>query len=311
MMSDMDKASKICYGTLSLSPLQCSYTLREKTSLLMYAFQKGINFFDTAELYDNNDILRELIENINRKDIYISTKSYAYSKETLDRSVDKALTELNTDYLDVFMIHEQESIHTFMGHYAAIERLQELKALGVVKNIGISTHFHEAVRDVGIQKEVDIIHLIYNEKGIGIVDGNIGQMKDSLKLVKSKGKKVLGMKPLGGGHLTDDPVRSLRFSFESPLIDWTAVGMRYKEEIDFNLSVLNNDAEHQLLLDSINRKPRRLNIAEWCTGCGACLSKCQQGALQLIDGKSVVDPDKCVLCSYCATVCRDFCIKII
>ncbi|MDP3386401.1 MAG: aldo/keto reductase [Eubacteriales bacterium] len=307
----MNKASKICYGTLSLSPLQCSYSLQEKTSLLLYAFQKGINFFDTAELYGNYDILRELIKNINRKDIYISTKSYAYSRDTLDESILKALTEMGTDYLDVFMIHEQESIHTFRGHYTAIERLQELKALGVVKNIGISTHFHEAVRDVGTQKEVDIIHPIFNEKGIGIVDGNISQMKDSLKLVKSFGKKVLGMKPLGGGHLTDDPIRSLRFSFESPLIDWTAVGMRYREEIDFNLSVLNNDSGHELLLDSINRKPRRLDIAEWCSGCGACLSKCQHGALQLIDGKCLVDPDKCVLCSYCATACRDFCIKII
>ena len=310
-MSDMDKASKICYGTLALSPLQCSYSLQEKTSLLLYAFQKGINFFDTAELYDNYDILRELIQNINRKDIYISTKSYAYSKETLDRSFNKALTELNTDYIDIFMIHEQESIHTFRGHYAAIERLQELKALGVVKNIGISTHYFEAVRDVGIQKEVDIIHPIYNEKGIGIVDGDIDQMTEAMKKVKSLGKKILGMKALGGGHLTDDPVRALRFSFESPLVDWTAVGMRYREEIDFNLSVLNKDGGHQQLLDTISRKPRRLNIAEWCTGCGACLSKCQQGALQLTDGKSVVDPDKCVLCSYCATACRDFCIKII
>lgn len=310
-MSDMDKASKICYGTLALSPLQCNYKLQEKTSLLLYAFQNGINFFDTAELYDNYDILRGLIKNINRKDIYISTKSYAYSKETLDKSVDKALAELNTDYLDIFMIHEQESIHTFRGHYAAIERLQELKALGVVKNIGISTHFYEAVRDVGIQKEVDIIHPIYNEKGIGIVDGDIDQMTEAMKKVKSLGKKILGMKALGGGHLTDDPVRALRFSFESPLVDWTAVGMRYREEIDFNLSVLNKDGGHQQLLDTISRKPRRLNIAEWCTGCGACLSKCQQGALQLTDGKSVVDPDKCVLCSYCATACRDFCIKII
>ena len=310
-MSDMDKASKICYGTLSLSPLQCSYSLQEKTSLLLYAFQKGINFFDTAELYDNYDILRELIRNINRKDIYISTKSYAYSKETLDRSIDKALTELNTDYIDIFMIHEQESIHTFRGHYAAIERLQELKALGVVRNIGISTHFFQAVWDVGTQKEVDIIHPIYNEKGIGIVDGSIEQMIEAINKTKSMGKKILGMKPLGGGHLTEDPVRSLRFSFESPLIDWTAVGMRYREEIDFNLSVLNKSNEHELLKDTLIRKPRRLNIAEWCTGCGACVERCQQGALQLDDGKCVVDSDKCVLCSYCATACRDFCIKII
>ena len=45
-------------------------------------------------------------------------------------SLDKALMELNTDYIDIFMLHEQESIYTLKGHKEAIEYFLEAKQRG-------------------------------------------------------------------------------------------------------------------------------------------------------------------------------------
>ncbi|HCX63067.1 MAG TPA: hypothetical protein DHU59_11615, partial [Clostridiales bacterium] len=98
------RVSKLCYGTLSLSGLQNSDSLDNKVRLLNYAYEKGINFFDTAELYDNYNILKEFIKDKDRETLTIATKSYAYDKDTAEYSVNKALKELNTDYLDVFML---------------------------------------------------------------------------------------------------------------------------------------------------------------------------------------------------------------
>lgn len=308
---DLKDASKICYGTLALSPLQCNYSLERKVELLLYGYKKGINFFDTAELYDNYDIFKEFLTLVNRKNIIISTKSYAWSVETAEKSIEKALQEMNTNYIDVFMLHEQESIHTFRGHYDAVKRLLKYKEDGVIKQFGISSHYHKAVRDLSDKDEIDIIHPIFNKKGLGIVDGTIDDMIDSIRLAKERGKAILSMKPLGGGHLTDNPSDALRFSFGSSLVDWTAVGMRYEEEIDFNISVLKNEEPKLSLEKSINSKKRKLKIAYWCTGCGSCVDRCQQDALSIVDGKCIVDMEKCVLCSYCASVCKDFCIKII
>jgi aryl-alcohol dehydrogenase-like predicted oxidoreductase len=310
-MLSLSNASKICYGTLSLSPLQCSYSLKEKLELMLYAYQKNINFYDTAELYDNYDIFRQFFPIVGRQNIILSTKSYAYSKETAEKSINKALKETKTEYIDLFMLHEQESIHTFRGHYQAIERLLKYKEEGIIGAIGISTHYIKALRDLYMMDEIDVIHPIFNYKGIGIVDGTIEEMSIYIKKAKESNKKILAMKPFAGGHLTIDPVKSLKFSFSSDLVDWTAVGMRYKEEIDFNLSILNKKAPEEELLYKISKKPRKLSIADWCTGCGACTARCQQGALKIENGKCKVDQDKCVLCSYCASVCMDFCIKII
>ncbi|SHI68686.1 Predicted oxidoreductase [Dethiosulfatibacter aminovorans DSM 17477] len=308
---DLKEASKICYGTLALSPLQCEYSLERKAELLLYGYERGMNFFDTAELYDNYDIFSELLKKVDREDIIISTKSYAWSEETAEKSIEKALKEMDTAYIDIFMLHEQESIHTFRGHYDAVKRLLKYKEDGIIRHFGISTHFHSAVRDLADKDEIEIIHPIFNRKGLGIVDGTIDDMTESINLAKQNGKKILSMKPLGGGHLTEAPADALKFSFESPLVDWTAVGMRYEEEIDFNLAVLNNEDPEGFLEDSINNKKRKLKIAYWCTGCGNCVERCQQGALKITDGKCIVDSDKCVLCSYCASACDEFCIKIV
>ena len=310
-MPTLANASKICYGTLSLSPLQSQLNLTEKVSLLRYAFEKGINFFDTAELYETYDILGQLIREVGREPLLISTKSYAYSKETAEESVNQALREMGTDYIDVFMLHEQESIHTFRGHYTALERLLKYKSDGIIKKVGISTHFHTCVQEVGVYDALDIIHPIFNQFGMGIPDGTIQDMEKALSIVKSKGKQVLAMKPFAGGHLTQDPIHALNFVLQSPLVDWIAIGMRYREEIDFNWAVYKNQPLPKEWQQAIKNKHRQLNIAWWCTGCGACVSRCQQKALSLVDKKAVVDPEKCVLCSYCATACQDFCIKII
>ena len=308
---NLEEPSRICYGTLALSPLQCDYSLEKKLELLLYGFQRGINFFDTAELYDNYDIFKELLKNVERKDIVISTKSYAWSQETAEKSIEKALKEMNTDYIDIFMLHEQESIHTFRGHYDAVKRLLKYKEEGIIGHLGISTHFQKAIKDLSCKDEIDIFHPIFNRKGLGIVDGTIDDMMEGIRLARKNGKKILSMKPLGGGHLTEDPLDALNFSFQSPLVDWTALGMRYKEEIDFNLSVLKNKEPETSLKDRISNKKRKLKIAYWCTGCGRCVERCQQNALTIKDGKCLVDMDKCVLCSYCASVCKEFCIKII
>ncbi|MBG0765600.1 MAG: aldo/keto reductase, partial [Tissierellales bacterium] len=136
-----NKVSRICYGTLSLSKLQSSLSTKEKLYLLNYAYNLGINFYDTAELYDNYNLLKEFLKVKTREEVFISTKSYSYDKITAEKSLEKALKEMNTDYIDIFMLHEQEGINTFKGHYEAVRYFLGCKDKGIIKKFGISTHF--------------------------------------------------------------------------------------------------------------------------------------------------------------------------
>ncbi|MDW7668062.1 MAG: aldo/keto reductase [Bacillota bacterium] len=306
-----NKVSKICYGTLSLSKLQCSYSMKEKLYLLNYAYDLGINFFDTAELYDNYSLIKNFLQDKDREKVFISTKSYSYNRETGKKSLEKALKEMDTDYVDIFMLHEQEGLSTFKGHYEAVRFFLECKDKGVIKKFGISTHFIKGVEEILDLEEIDIIHPIINIDGIGIADGTRVQMEESIKKAKTYNKFILSMKPFGGGHLSSHPVESLKYVKSLDFIDSIAVGMRYKEEIDFNFNLLEKDNILKDELYNINKKERKLKIAYWCKGCGQCVEKCNQNALKMVNGKAEVDFEKCTLCSYCVSACEEFCIKIV
>jgi len=310
-MDIFSKTSKICYGTLSLSDLQCSLPADKRLELLNYAFNKGINFYDTAELYENYDLLKKFLKDKKRDQVFISTKSYSYDIYTAKKSISKALDEMNTDYIDIFMLHEQEGLSTFKGHYEAVRYFLECKNKGIIKKFGISTHFIKGVEEVADLDEIDIIHPIINISGIGIADGTKEEMIKSIKRAKAYGKFILSMKPLGGGHLSRNPVDSLRYVNSLDFIDSIAVGMRYKEEIDFNYELILNSNILEDKLDNISKKERKIKIAYWCKGCGKCVEKCNQKALKIVNGKAEVDFKKCTLCSYCVSSCDEFCIKIV
>lgn len=303
------KVSKIGFGTLTTSPLQRNFSAKMSRELFLYAFNKGINFFDTAELYNNYDHFKLFLENINRDDVIISTKSYAYSKDTAKKSLSKALDEMKTDYIDIFMLHEQESEHTLRGHYEALEYFLDMKEKGIIKSIGISTHFINGVLAANKYEDIDVIHPIVNKKGLGIQDGSIKDMLNALDLAKQNNKGIFAMKPLGGGNLLGDFEKSLDFIKNLSLIDSIAIGMQSEKEVDINIDLLINDNyipdKYSL---NINRK---LIIDQWCEKCGKCIQRCNFNALKLKDGKVDVDRQKCTLCGYCSTVCANFYIKII
>ena len=303
---EKQNVSRLCYGTLSLSDLQNRDNAENKVNLLNYAYERGINFFDTAELYGNYNILKEFIKDKDRDKLIIATKSYAYDKKTAEYSVNKALRELNTDYLDVFMLHEQENGNNFLGHYEAVERFMKYKEQGVIRHFGISTHRVAAVNDCVDFSEIEFVFPLFNMKGIGIQDGTIEDMIKAVKKAKENNKFIMAMKIFGGGHLINQAKDAFAFALNIREIDSIAVGMSSIEEIDANICYLENNE-----LNKIRNQKRTLVVEEWCIGCGKCAKKCRQNALSIIDGKAVVDMDKCVLCSYCAGECKDFYIKIV
>ncbi|MEZ0536169.1 aldo/keto reductase [Caldicellulosiruptoraceae bacterium PP1] len=303
--------SRLCFGTLTMGPLQKKLKISEGAKLLSYAYEKGINFIDTAELYNTYPYIKESI-NISGFRPIICTKSYAYDKKTAKFSLEKALNEMNIDYIDIFLLHEQESDLTIKGHYEAIEYFLKAKQEGFIKHFGISTHFVSGVLAALKYKEIEVIHPIFNFKGIGIVDGDIKSMYDAIKLAYNNGKGIFAMKALGGGNLLKDYHEALSFILSCKEIHSVAIGMQDFSEIDMNIEVFNNGVKNinQEKLNSII-KNKKLHIEEWCSLCGECVKHCHQNALIIENNKLKIEYDKCLTCGYCSTYCKNMAIKII
>jgi predicted aldo/keto reductase-like oxidoreductase len=118
--------------------------LREPT-LVRAAFDKGINYFDTAESYGNGAAERaigEALPHIGRENVFIATKAVFRGGETesevLDR-VRRSLQRLKTDYVDAYSMHHTPTVE-FLGHPGYHAAMARLKAEGQVRFAGVSYH---------------------------------------------------------------------------------------------------------------------------------------------------------------------------
>lgn len=297
--------SRLCFGALTIGPLQRNLSLTEGAKVIRHALEGGVNFIDTGELYQTYPYIRKALEGFSQE-VIIATKSYAYTREDMEASIDKARTELNRDVIDLFLLHEQESEHTLRGHWPAFEVLMEAKSRGIVKAIGLSTHYVQAVVAGAKVKEVDVISPLINHQGIGIQGGNREQMLVAIKDAADNGKGIYAMKPLGGGHLISSWQSAFDFLLQNPAVPSIAVGMKSREEVEFNLAYFNDGT-----VSSPLEVERMLHIESWCVGCGRCVEKCPMQALRIEEGRAVNDPQLCVFCGYCGASCQDFAIKVI
>ncbi|MBP2625530.1 MAG: Aldo/keto reductase family protein [Firmicutes bacterium] len=302
--------SRLCFGALTVGPLQAKMPLREGADVIRTAFAAGVNFIDTAELYETYDYIREALSGYNDK-IIVSSKSYAYTYSGMRDSVHKACQALGRDYIDIFMLHEQTSRMTLKGHWEALEFLVDAKRKGLVRAIGVSTHTVDVVRAAALIDEIDVIHPILNMRGIGICGGTVEEMLSAIELATYTGKGIYTMKALGGGHLSSVSDDAFQWILERPNINAVAVGMQSLEEVAVNCAVFSNRTVDKALKNKVTAKKRQLLVEDWCIGCGNCAEKCPMGAIVVENGKAVSFSEKCVLCGYCGAYCPEFCLKII
>lgn len=302
--------SRLCFGALTVGPLQANLPVEQGAAVIRRALEAGVNFIDTAEFYQTYHYIREAIRGRSSK-VIITSKSYAYTYEDMEKSVQQALQALERDYIDIFLLHEQESILTIRGHWQAVEYLLEAKRLGLIRAIGISTHTVDAVRAAAEIPEFDIIHPLINIDGVGIQGGTVEDMLAAIRQAYAAGKGIYGMKALGGGNLISKAQEAFSYILGLKELSSVAVGMQSIAEVDYNLHIFNNEFIAPELESLVRKQNRKLHIEEWCRGCGACVERCGAGALNIVNERAVVDTSLCRLCGYCGAVCPEFCIKVI
>lgn len=307
--------SEVCFGSLAISPLQGRVTFDGGVKVLRYALDQGVNWIDTAEIYDNYAQIAQAIKS--HPEVRVVSKCYAVTAKEMVESIERARKGLNREVIDFFMLHEQESALTLKGHQGAWEELIRAKADGRVRYIGISTHAVAGVRAGALQPGLDVIHPIVNREGLGIIDGNLQEMLEAIRFAAELGIGIYAMKVFGGGHLAEKPREALNFIQNTSEIQAMALGMSSPEEVDFNLKFLAGEELPEDLVHAVTYREKKLYIADWCQGCGRCSETCPQGALFMEEPEeggvvqAKVDPDRCVLCGYCGRVCPHFCLKIV
>ncbi|NLY51722.1 MAG: aldo/keto reductase [Firmicutes bacterium] len=306
------RVSRLCLGALTIGPLQLNLPVEMGAEVILRALELGVNFIDTSQFYRvYPPIARALQLYSGRDEVIIATKSYAYDAAGMEAALEEALRELGRDYIDIFLLHEQESMLTIQGHWEAVEYLLKAKEKGLVRAVGISTHYIQGVRAAALVPEFDVISPLINCTGVGIADGTREEMEAAIQFAAQCGKGIYAMKPLGGGHLLDRLDEAFGYLLAMEELASIAVGMRNQVEVEINVRLFEGREVPDSLRAAAKAVPRRLHVEDWCIGCGNCVERCSSKAMALKNGKAEADPSRCALCGYCGAHCPEFAIKVI
>ena len=128
----------IGFGTFMLSGQTCA-------NAVSTAIESGYRMIDTAEAYGNEKEVGAGIKasGIDRKELFLVTKVNFKSYENAERTVMQSLTNLQTDYIDLLLLH-----WPFANYYAAWRSLERLYADGKIRAIGVSNFEPDQLLDL-------------------------------------------------------------------------------------------------------------------------------------------------------------------
>lgn len=214
---------------------------RAFTSLVRRDIDLGVTFMDTADLYGSHQYLRRALEGIPREKYTILTKIWprteywnAYSGGAR-AEVDRFRKELNTDFLEIVLLHCMMNDRWTQDFARGMDELNELKAKGIVKAVGVSCHDFGALKIACASPWVDVILARINHVGKAAhMDASVEEVVPHLKQAKAAGKGIIGMKIFGAGRINMPEERdaSLKFVFQNGLVDAVTIGMLSEAEVD-------------------------------------------------------------------------------
>lgn len=289
---------------LEISDISFGSAGLKDADVVRHALDRGINYFDTAEMYGEGHAERLLGEALQgkRDKVYIASKVMAeigFRKEDMMRALEGSLRRLRTDYVDVYFNHAVNDVRR-MKNPEWHEFVSSAKAQGKIRFSGISGHggrLQESLEMVLQRDWADVILVAHNfgadpafyewfTRAFDSVANQAG-LPRLLKMAREKDVGVIAMKTLMGARLNDmRPYEwggatfaqaAFRWVFSGPDVDALVVSMKQKSLIDEYLVASGQSrvrAADRRLLEAY----ASTNSAAYCrNGCSECSSSCPAG----------------------------------
>jgi len=247
------KVSRLAQGTGFNGSARSSAHTRlgeqECVALLQHGYDSGLRFLDMADLYGSHQYVRKSLAGKDRDQFTLLSKIWTREHDWNQPSggalkeVDRFRKELNTDSLDVCLIHCTTNSRWPEQFKRVRDELSEMKQKNVVRAVGTSCHDFGALQVAAEHPWVDVIFARINHMGGQkySMDASAKEVAAVLKKARANGKAVVGMKIFGAGKLVepDQKDTSLKFVFENDLVDAVTIGMTSTAQIDDTVARMN------------------------------------------------------------------------
>lgn len=185
--------SQVGFGCIPVIRLDLSNAM----AVLQHAFSRGMNFFDTANAYHDSEMKIGKALKGQRKEIVLATKTGRRDAAGAAKHLEKSLSMLQTDYLDLYQFHQvskQEDWDTIFAPGGAMEAVLKAREQGKIRYLGITTHSYamamKSIRSGLFATLMFPFNFIENSA-----------TEEMLRLAEEKEMGFLAMKPFGGGAI--------------------------------------------------------------------------------------------------------------
>ncbi len=269
--------------------------------MIAYAFEKGINYFDTAWGYhDGNSelIMGEILNEYQRDSFYLASKFPGYDVSNMDKVesiFEEQLKKCKVEYFDFYLFHNvcEANIDYYLDpKYGILEYLLEQKRNGRIRHLGFSTH-----GTIGTMKRfLDAYgeHMEFCQIQLNWLDWKMQNAKGKIELLEEYKLPVWVMEPVRGGKLAgleaeyeaqlkaarkDATVVEWAFRFLQtiPSVTVTLSGMSDMNQLKENIATYEEEKplsqkELELLLDVAKEMTSKGTLP--CTACRYCTTHC-------------------------------------
>lgn len=252
------KVNKNGFGAL---PIQ-RVSMKEATYLLQKAYDNGINFFDTARFYtDSEEKIGEALSSCRSK-IVIASKTGATTVEEFWKDLHTTLTNLKTDYLDLYQFHNPVYCPKPGDKAGLYDAMKVAQRQGKVRFIGISNHRQSVAMEAiesGYYSTLQYpFSYLCSSEDEAIVEA-----------ARKRGMGFICMKALAGGLITDSALAyAFLDQYDHALPIW---GIQRDKELDEFISYQAQAPEMNPERWKKVAEERKSLSGDFCRGCGYCL----------------------------------------
>ena len=175
----------------------------ETEKIIAAAFEAGINYFDTAYVYQDGDserVLGEILSKYPRESYMLATKFNPDPGVDIETAFNQELERCQTEYFDVYMLHNVDESHMpkYMAHPEYLEFMEKMKAQGKIRSMGFSSH--------ACPENLEKFLNWYDKFDMALIQVNFLDWKHlnakrQYEILTEHGIPVWVMEPLKGGNL--------------------------------------------------------------------------------------------------------------
>jgi len=297
-----NELSVLGFGCMRFEKKGGRIDLEKAEKEIMEAFNRGVNYYDTAYIYGGSEeTIGEIFKRNGIRDkIKIATKLPQYmvsNRAALDRYFNEQLSRLQTDHVEYYLMHHLTDIAMWekLKNVGVIEWIEEKKKSGQIENIGFSYHGNtDGFLKILDDYDWDMCQIQYN-----YFDEVSQAGRKGLKAAYEKGIPVVIMEPLRGGKLVNmlpeeakkimrnsgknwSPAEwGFRWLYNQPEVTVVLSGMNSLDMVRENCRVASDSLTDMFtdrdieVIAGVNRVIRQKDKVG-CTGCRYCMP-CPKG----------------------------------